>query len=317
MKVVFWPYLAKAEMLQRFAKVPGIELVQADSADSLAVAIRDAEVLVISQTHYDAKVAAALAAHGNRLRFIQLMNAGYDGPQNNGVPPGIVLAKSGDAFSPALAEHVMTLMLTLIKCVPQMLQNHAKHGWDRSFNTRMDSIDGRTMAIIGYGSIGREVAIRARPFGMHLIGVSRSTAPKPLVDEVQPVSALHAVLARSDVIVLTAPLTPETRHLINAAAFAACKPSAVLINVARGGLIDQAALGDALRSGKIAAAGLDVTDPEPLPPGDPLWDCPNLLISPHVAGSAGARGRARLADFVVENVKRYVAGQAVTHIVTL
>jgi phosphoglycerate dehydrogenase-like enzyme len=317
MKVVFWPYLAKAEMLERFKKVKGIDLVMADSVESLAAAIPDAPALVVSQTAYDAKVAAALRDHANKLRFIQLMNAGYDGPLKHGVPPDVKVAKAGDAWSPALAEHVMTLMLSLIRCVPQILENQATHGWNRKFTERIDGIEGKTLAIIGYGSIGREVAKRAKPFGMHVIGVSRTATPKEHADETQPVSELHAVLARADVIVLTAPQTAETRHMIDAKALAVCKRNAILVNVARGGLIDQAALGDALKNGTIAAAGLDVTDPEPLPPDHPLWGSPNLIISPHVAGSNGAIGRERLADFVVANMARYVAGEPVTHIVEL
>lgn len=317
MKVVFWPYLAKAEMLERFGKVPGIDLVQVDSVESLSAAIPGAPALVVSQTAYDARVAQALKAHGDQLRFIQLMNAGYDGPLKHGVPPGVAVAKAGDAWSPALAEHAMTLLLALIRCVPQILENQAKHGWERKFTARMDGLGGKTMAIIGYGSIGREVAIRAKPFGMHVIGVSRGAEPKAHADEARPVSELRAVLGRADVIVLTTPLTAETRHMMDAKALAACKPGAILVNVARGGLIDQAALGEALKAGTIAAAGLDVTDPEPLPPDHPLWTCPNLIISPHVAGSSGERGRQLLADFVVENVARFVSGQPVTHTVQI
>ncbi|MFM9971785.1 MAG: D-2-hydroxyacid dehydrogenase [Burkholderiales bacterium] len=317
MKVVFWPYLAKAEMLARFEKIPGIELVMADSVETLSAAIPDAPALVISQTTYDAKVAEALRTHANKLRFIQLMNAGYDGPLKHGVPPGVVVAKAGDAWSPALAEHVMTLMLALIRCVPQILDNQAKHGWERKYTARMDGVDGKVMAIIGYGSIGREVAIRAKPFGMYVIGVSRGAAAKPHADETASVDELHKVLARADVIVLTAPLTAETRHMIDAKALSVCKPNAILVNVARGGLIDQVALSEALKNGTIAAAGLDVTDPEPLPPDHPLWNAPNLIISPHVAGSSGAKGRERLADFVAENLARHVAGETVTHTVAL
>ena len=317
MKVVFWPYLAKAEMLAGFGKLAGVELVMVDGVDGLAAAIPGAEVLVISQTTYDAKVAGALKLRGGQLKFIQLMNAGYDGPLRHGVPPGVTVAKAGDAWSPALAEHVMTLMLSLIRCVPQILTNHAAHGWNRDYASRIDGIEGKTMAIIGYGSIGREVAIRAKPFGMHVIGVSRKASPKEFADETFSIGDLHAVLARADVIVLTAPLTADTRHMIDAKALAACKPGAILVNVARGGLIDQAALGEALKNGTLAAAGLDVTDPEPLPPDHPLWSSPNLIISPHVAGSNGARGRERLADFVVSNVARYVSGQAATHIVEI
>ncbi|OGA02021.1 MAG: hypothetical protein A3H35_06615 [Betaproteobacteria bacterium RIFCSPLOWO2_02_FULL_62_17] len=317
MKVVLWPNLAKVELLEYFGKMAGVDLAVVEGLDSLIPAIAEAEVLVIGQNSYDRRVAGAIRDHGKRLRFVQLLTAGYDGPQNHGVPPGVVVSNAGDSWSPALAELVMALMLSLVKCMPQVLENHAKHGWDRKFTARMDGFDGKTMAIIGYGSIGREVARRASAFGMHIIGVSRTAKSKPLADEVQPVSELQAVLARADVIVLTAPLTAETKHLINARALAACRKNAVLINVARGGLIDQAALGEALKNGTIAAAGLDVTDPEPLPPDNPLWGSPNLIISPHIAGVSGAGGRVRLAAFIAENVGRFMAGEAVTHTISL
>jgi len=317
MKIVLWPNLAKVELLERFGKIAGIELAVVEGVDGLIQAMPEAQVLVIGQSSYDSRLAEALRDHGKSLRFIQLLTAGYDGPQLHGVPPGVAVSNAGDSWSPALAEHAMTLMLSLIRCMPQIVANHAKHGWERKFTARMDGMDGKTLAIIGYGSIGREVAKRAKPFGMHVIGVSRTAKPKPHADEVQPVSQLHSVLARADVIVLAAPHTSETEHLIDARALSACKKNAVLINVARGGLIDQAALADALKSGTIAAAGLDVTDPEPLPPGDPLWDSPNLIISPHVAGVSGAGGRVRLAAFIGENVERFISGQGVTHTVTL
>jgi phosphoglycerate dehydrogenase-like enzyme len=134
---------------------------------------------------------------------------------------------------------------------------------------------------------------------------------------VQPVSALHYVLGRADAVVLTVPLSRETERMIGAQELAACKSGAVLINVARGGLVDSAALGAALKSGTLGGAGLDVTDPEPLPPDDPLWGSPNLIISPHVAGVSGAGGRLRLATFIGENVERFIAGQAVTHTVSI
>ena len=317
MKVVLWPNMAKVELLERFGKMAGIDLAVVESPDGFKAAIAEAEVLVIGQNSYDGRVVEALRDQGKRLRFIQLLTAGYDGPQAHGVPSGVVVSNAGDSWSPALAEHAMTLMLSLIRCVPQIVENHAKHGWDRKFTARMDGIDGKTMAIIGYGSIGREVAKRAKPFGMHVIGVSRTAKPKPHADETQAVDALHAVLARADVIVLTAPHTPETEHMIDAGALAACRKNAVLVNVARGGLVDQIALAEALKNGIIAAAGLDVTDPEPLPSDHPLWTSPNLIISPHVAGVGGAVGRVRLAAFIAENVGRFVAGEAVTHAISL
>jgi phosphoglycerate dehydrogenase-like enzyme len=144
---------------------------------------------------------------------------------------------------------------------------------------------------------------------MKLVGVTRTATPNPLVDEVRPLSALHDALRGADAIVVALALTEQTHHLIGREAFAVCKPSALLVNVARGGLVDPAALRDALTSGRIAGAGLDVTEPEPLPADDPLWDCPNLIISGHFAGGGSLRAQERLAAGAADNLARLVAGQ--------
>ena len=155
---------------------------------------------------------------------------------------------------------------------------------------------------------GGEVAKRARAFGMTILAATRTPKDEPLVDEVHPLTKLKEVLARADFIVVTIAQTGETRGLIGAAEFAACKPNAYLVNVARGPIIDQAALLDALKTGKIAGAGIDVTDPEPLPPTDPLWDAPNLIISPHCGGGGSQASMARLSGRVTENLARFQNG---------
>jgi phosphoglycerate dehydrogenase-like enzyme len=175
----------------------------------------------------------------------------------------------------------------------------------------MGSLEGRTLAIVGLGFAGHELAKRARAFGMYVIAATRTPKPDPLVDEIFPLSHLHAVLARADYIAVTIAQTPETEKLLGAAEFAACKPAAFLANIARGAIIDQAALLDALQTGKIAGAGLDVTEPEPLPPDDPLWDAPNLIISPHAAGGTSPFSQQRLAERVIENLTKLRNGTLV------
>lgn len=301
--------MARVELIARLGQIAGIDLSVVDKLEQLIPVLPEAEVLVIGASSYDRRIAEALRDHGGRLRFIQLLTAGYEGPQLYGVPPGVVVANAGDSWSPAVAEQAMALLLALVKCMPQILANHARHGWERGFTARMGGLEGKTVAIIGFGSIGREVARRARPFGMHVIGVSRSATPDPLADEVQPVSALHSILGRADFVVLAVPFSRETERMIGAEELAACKSGALLINIARGGLIDSTALAAALNSGQLGGAGLDVTDPEPLPPEHPLWDSPNLIISPHVSGVSGIGGRVRLAKFIGENLERFISGQ--------
>lgn len=306
-----------AQIAASLSKIPGVGLAVVDDLDKLAAAAPEIEVLVIGGHFFDARVAEVLRARAQRLRFIQSFTAGYEGLQAHGVPPGVVVANAGDSWSPAVAEHGMALLLALVKCLPHAIINQSRGAWDRTQTPRMGSLEGQTLAIVGFGSIGHEFARRAKPFGMRIVGLSRSAKPDPLADEVQPVSALHTVLARADVVLVAVPYSNDTHHMIGADELAACRPGAILINVARGGLVDPVALAAALRSGQLGAAGTDVTEPEPLPAGDPLWDAPNLIITPHVAGASGPVGRDRLAGFVAANVTRFVAGEPVTYVVTL
>jgi phosphoglycerate dehydrogenase-like enzyme len=316
-KVAFWPSLAGREIEASLRRIPGADLAIVDDIDKLAAAAPGIEALVIGGHFFDARVAELLRTRAKRLRFIQSFTAGYEGLQVHGVPPGVVVANAGDSWSPAVAEHGMALLLALVKCLPHAVLHQARGVWDRTQAPRMGSLEDKTLAIVGFGSIGREFARRARAFGMRIIGLSRSANPDPLADEVLPVSALKAVLTRADVVLLAVPYSRDTHHMIGAVEFAAMKSGAILINVARGGLVDPVALAAALASGRLGAAGTDVTEPEPLPAGDPLWGAPNLLITPHVAGASGPVGRERLAAFIGANVARFVAGEPVSCVVTL
>ena len=150
---------------------------------------------------------------------------------------------------------------------------------------------------------------------MHTVGFSRRAAADAALDESLPLNPLHAALARADAVVVAIALTDGTRRLMNGPALAACKRGALIVNIARGGIIDQPALIEALESGQIGAAGLDVTNPEPMPADDPLWHAPNVLIAPHFGGSGSAASIKRLARGVTDNLTRLTTGQALLHIV--
>jgi phosphoglycerate dehydrogenase-like enzyme len=317
MKAALWPSIAGKEIAASLRAIPGIDLAIVDHVDKLAAVAPEIEALVIGGHYFDARVAEVLRTRARRLRFIQSFTAGYEGLQAHGVPAGVVVANAGDSWSPAVAEHGMALLLALVKCLPHAILNQPRHAWDRTQTARMGSLEGQTLAIVGFGSIGHEFARRAKPFGMRVVGLSRAGGPDPLADEMQPISALNAVLACADVVLVAVPYSKATHHMIGAEQLAACKPGAILVNIARGGLVDPVALAAALTSGRLGAAGTDVTDPEPLPPGDPLWDAPNLIITPHVAGASGPVGRDRLARFVAANVGRFAAGEPVMHVVRL
>jgi phosphoglycerate dehydrogenase-like enzyme len=317
MNVVFWPSIAGHEITEQLRSISGVALTIVDDTDKLAAAVPTADALVIGGHSFDHDVAHILRQGAKRLRFIQSFTAGYEGLQIHGVPEGVLVANAGDSWSPAVAEHGMALLLALVKCLPYAVINQKRHVWDRSHTPGMGSLEGQRLAVIGFGSIGREFARRAKPFGMTIIGLTRSGRPDPLADVIRPMSELNEVLSQADAILIAAPYSKETHHLMGAQQFAACKPGARLVNVARGGLVDPKALRAVLESGHLGGAATDVTDPEPLPPDDPLWDAPNLIITPHVAGANGPVGRSRLAKFVAANVARFSNGDPVSHLVTL
>lgn len=317
MRVALWPGIAGEEIAARLRAVAGLELTLVRDAAQLASAAPQIEALVIGGHFFSQDATDALRKHARRLRFIQTWTAGYEGLQQHGVPAGVVVANAGDAWSPGVAEHAMALCLALVKRLPHALANQPRHAWDRTQAAHMGTLEGATAVIAGYGSIGREFARRAKAFGMRIIGLRRHPQPDGLADEVRAASALDRSLGEADVVLVSVPYSKDTEHLIGAAQFAACKQGALLLNVARGGLVDSAALAAALNSGRLGGCGTDVTDPEPLPAESAFWDCPNLIITPHVAGACGPVGRRRLAEHVGANVARFAAGEAPQCVVTL
>lgn len=319
MRVVYWARLALArpQVTEALRAVPGAEVTVVERLPDLLAALPGAAGLVT----YDApeadarQVVAALSAPGASVRWMHILTAGREGFEAAGLPPGVAVTWAAGAVAPTVAEHAMALLLALARRVPDMVAQAAERRWDRAPATRATSIEGGTVAILGFGHIGREVARRARAFDMRTISVTRRPAPDPLLDEAHPLSALHDVLARADAIVVALALTPATRHLLDATAFARCRPTALLVNVARGGLVDQTALQAALAEGRLAGAGLDVTSPEPLPPEDPLWTAPNLIISPHYAGGASRRSLLRLAEGAAANLRHLMAGERLENLV--
>lgn len=317
MQVVYWARLglARALVTERLRAVTGAELTVVETLPQLLDALPGAEALVT----YDApegdarQLARAVEAPWNTLRWLHILTAGREGFEAAGLPKGIAVTWAAGAVSPTVAEHAMALLLALGRRIPDVLTLSAARKWDRAVSARASSLEGNTLLLLGFGHIGREVATRARAFGMRVLAATRTPRPDPLLDEAHPLANLPGLLPRADAIIAALNLAPGTRHILDAAALARCKPSALLVNVGRGGLVDQAALREALAEGRIAGAGLDVTDPEPLPADDPLWSAPNLIISPHFAGGAGPRSLERLADGAAGNLRRLIAGEELEH----
>ena len=295
---------ARAAWMQDAA--PGVTLV---AAADRAAAVREAAGAdaVIGEC-----VPEVIAA-GPRIRWVQRMFAGVE--RCVAIPAfterGIVLTNMQKVAGSVMAEHVLALMFGLTRGLAAYLPAQAKGEWaDEAVpESRMWEVKGRTMLVAGLGGIGTEVARRAHALGMTVIATRNSGTDGPdYVAEVGLPGKLLPFAARADVIVSTLPLTPETKGLMNEAFFDAAKRGALFINVGRGGTVVTADLVAALEDGRLGGAGLDVTDPEPLPPGHPLWRAPNVIITPHVSASLEGDEVPRWT-IARENLRRYVAGE--------
>jgi phosphoglycerate dehydrogenase-like enzyme len=251
------------------------------------------------------------------LKWIQGIGSGVGQYVSSRLPDGgIVLTNGAGIGAPPIAEWVLARILQIIKLLPLHDANAREHRWDMALGGQLQ---GKTVGVIGLGAIGRETARRARAFGVTLLGVRRSWKPgavDPDVDELFGPDQLDVVLERSDIVVLAAPGTDENENLFDAKAFATMKPGSIFVNVARGTLVDEAALVDALERGHLAAAAIDVARAEPLPPEDPLWSAPNIYISPHSSTSGeGYAGRA--FDLFCRNFARFVNDEPLENVIDL
>src|SRR3984885_5316214 len=241
MRVVYWTklQLARQQVLDALRTVPEAELTVVETLADLLGALKGAEALVL----YDAppkearQIVDALSAPGNTVRWMHFLTAGREGFDAVGLPAGLAVSYPAGCVSPTVDENTMTLLLALVRRVPAMLEEQAKRNWSRlEVSAKATPVEGKVMAIIGYGQIGREIARRARPFGIRTVAVSRARKSDEWLDESHTLSELDPVLARADIVMLTIALTPETHHLFDPRRLAACKPGVVLINAARGGI---------------------------------------------------------------------------------
>lgn len=308
MQIVVVGMTVKAEVIAALGKAcgPAGKVVQTE-ADAIA-AMADADAVVVSDNAYTPALAAAVCG-APRLRWMQIVTAGYDNITRLGAPKRAVITSVGDAFSPSVAVHAVALMLALQRGIHRMAERKVERHWDKSLPAIMVMPEGKSVLIVGYGSIGHEIARMVRPLGMRVIGLNRNGSPHELAHEVHKTDQLHRLLPLADAVIVAAPLNPSTLGIIGAPELALMRPGAVLVNVSRGKLVDTMALVAALQEGRIAGAGLDVTEPEPLPGDHPLWGAANLIVSPHVAGAAGPYGAERQVERVSANIARFLAGE--------
>ena len=248
-----------------------------------------------------------------KLRLVQSISAGVNQYDTSIMKAaGVHLASAQGANARAVSDHGMALILSLARRLPEARDNQAKKHWRGmigDLSTREDELAGKTLLIVGVGRIGGRLARLAKAFEMNVIGIRRDPANGAEgADEIHGFDKLHELTARADVVALTCALTPETTGIIDAKVLALLKPSAWLVNVARGAVVDEAALIAALRAQSFAGAALDVTAEEPLPESSPLWDLPNVFITPHSAGET-RRYEDAVIDLLVENLDRLARGE--------
>jgi phosphoglycerate dehydrogenase-like enzyme len=290
------------------ARWPEMRVLHLPDYDHLAEELPDTDIFV------GYSLRAEQLTHAKKLKWIHSTAAGvaqlmYPELRDS----GIVVTNPSGVFSPPMAEHTMGLLLALARNFPDSTRHQDRSHWGQQdiWNKpqHLTELSGQVLLVVGFGSIGRELAKRARAFDMRVWGVTRSgQGDTTHAEKIVPISQLEETLPHADYVVIAAPETSETRHLIGAAQFARMKPGARLINVGRGSLLDEAALIRALESGALGGAALDVTSVEPLPAESPLWRAPNLFITPHTS-AVSDRLWHRETALLMELLERWFDGR--------
>ncbi|QYJ15805.1 Glyoxylate/hydroxypyruvate reductase B [Rubrobacter xylanophilus DSM 9941] len=274
--------------------------------------LADAEVLLDFP-----RIQSPLPEVAPRLRWVQgsMAGAGPVAARAGLLDTDVVITTASGVFSNPLAEFVLGGMLHHAKDFERLRKNRLARRWSEE---PTGTLEGKTLCIVGMGSIGRAIAARAKPFGMRVVGVKRTVREndpaREHADELLPVGKLRAALARADYVAVTLPHTPETERLLDEETIAAIKPGAYFANVGRGAVVDEAALAGALRSGHLSGAALDVFETEPLPQNSPLWELENVIISPHSTDNVPRLTEEKLVDLFCENLRRYLAGEELLNV---
>lgn len=300
----FIPEVGETQLraVEEAARAAGVQCVMARDRETQMVEVEDADCGF-------GYLAPEVLARANKLRWLQSVGAGVDSqlyPEFIRAP--VTLTSEKGLVGPHLSEHAFALLLALTRGIATAIRTKR---WDSRIRIRTAAweLTGRTMGVIGLGGTGVEVARRAAAFGMDVLAMDPEPVEKPgFVRELWGVDRFHDLLAAADAVVITCPLTPASKGMFDATAFGTMRRHAVLVNVSRGEVMEMEALTAALRDGQIAAAGLDVTPVEPLPPDNPLWSMDNVIITFHTAGASPYRGD-RIVDRFRRNLARFQAGE--------
>jgi D-2-hydroxyacid dehydrogenase (NADP+) len=288
------------------AVAPDLDVVELGSGEVSTADIDRITIAFFSTDAWPDRAPAffKVALGARNLQWLHSMSAGVDSPVFSMlVERGVRLTTSSGATAPPIAGTVMMYLLALSRGLPAWYRAQIEHRWSPA---RFRELDGRRLAMVGYGPIGEEVVRLASAFRMDPVIVRRAArGDEPC--EVRPLTELVQVVRDADAIVVALPLTDGTRGIISSEVIGAMRSDALFVNVGRGELVDQAALTDALASGRLGGAGLDVFDPEPLPADDVLWDLPNVIVSPHNSGSSDGSER-RVVEIFLDNLGRFRRG---------
>lgn len=290
---------------------PKVRLVVA-TPENVMQEIADADAFI-------GEITPAEVRAGKKLKWVQTMSAGVErilhlSGGNELRDSDIMLTNNQIVQGPEIADHAMGMLLTLTRGIHIFLKNKEQELWQARPYAGIE-LNGRTAVVIGVGGIGTQITFRAWASGMTVIGVDPEDIPyMPVLKKVVKPDQLNEVLPEADVVFVSAPHTPMSHKMIGPKQFELMKNGAYFIAVSRGSLYDMNALVNALESKHLAGAGVDVTDPEPLPKGHPLWKCTNVIITPHIAGRSD-RDRARMVGTIKENIRRFVEGKPLINVV--
>jgi phosphoglycerate dehydrogenase-like enzyme len=307
--VLEWEF--QPELLERISSsLPGVNVVAA-SGDALDLALADADALV-SWGLSDEQLAAA-----PRLRWFQSISAGIDRLALDAIRErGLIVTNTSGMHATNIAEHILAMMLAFARCLPRSIRAQQQSKWLSDFRPQIFELNGQKLHVVGYGDIGQRLAFDAHALGMRVTATRRRVerVSDDIASEIGDFGRLTDHLALADHVAICLPLTPATDKLFDAEKLEAMKTRSYLYNIGRGPIVDTNALISALVSGKLAGAGLDVTDPEPLPADSPLWQMENVIITGHTSGSS-PHNTSRLADIVIDNAQRFMTGQPLRNVV--
>ena len=287
---------------QLHAVSPRVEAVVAHTPEDLLREIVNAEIVY-------GRLPREPFLKARKLRWVQSIGVGFETMRYpEMIESDVIITNTAGAFDAAMAEHALALILGFTRGIAAHDRTRSERKWD-PFQSPISQIEGKTACVLGLGSIGRNIASRLSALGVQVIAVdAQVTTPPEGVARVVTAEGMRHALAEADIVVVAFPLTNRTRGIVNAACFDRMKETAFLVNIARGPIVNEADLIGALQAGKIAGAGLDVFEEEPLPESSPLWDMPNVLITPHLAGYS-PEGRLNIQQIFCENLRRYIAGE--------